>query len=71
MIPFRSKYLIFISLALMLVGYGLTWLMVLRIVESTFFLNFFSYGAMVAGLFLGATGIATYVRGKRGDNDRR
>lgn len=33
-------------------------LMVIRVVESTFLMNFLSYGASVAGLFLGIIGVA-------------
>jgi hypothetical protein len=33
-------------------------LMVISVVESTIFLNFFSFGASVLGLFLGVAGIA-------------
>jgi len=32
------------------------------VLESTFFLNFFSWGASVSGLFLGIIGVATWVR---------
>ncbi len=42
---------------LLLVGAGLPFLMVMDILESTWFLNFFTYGCQVAGLILGFIGI--------------
>lgn len=41
---------------LLLLGFILPLLMVLQKIESTFFLNFFSYAAMTLGLFLGFIG---------------
>jgi hypothetical protein len=43
-------------------GVVLPFFMVMRILPSTFTLNFLAYGAMVAGLFLGILGAAMYVR---------
>ncbi len=65
MIPLQSKWIVVIALVLMLGGYALTWLMVLQMVPSTFFLNFFAYGAMTGGLFLGAIGLATWMSNNR------
>jgi hypothetical protein len=47
----------------MLLGIILPFLMVIQVLESTFFLNFFSWGASVAGLALGTIGFATWSRG--------
>ena len=41
---------------LMSLGIVLPFLMMIRAIESTFLLNFFSYGASVAGLSLGSRG---------------
>jgi hypothetical protein len=49
----------------MLLGIILPFLMVVRVLESTFFLNFFSYGASVAGLALGTIGFALWSRTRR------
>jgi hypothetical protein len=58
--------LIVIGLLLMVTGVVLPFLMVMHILESTFFLNFFSYGASVSGLFLGIIGASQVIgRGKR------
>jgi hypothetical protein len=46
----------------MLVGACLPFLMVIHILESTFFLNFIAFGSQVAGLFLGMIGIVMYAR---------
>jgi hypothetical protein len=57
--------LILIGFLFVVAGVVLPFLMVLRIVPSTFFMNFFSYGISVIGLFLGIIGAALYVRGNR------
>lgn len=58
--------LIVIGFVLVLLGFVLPFLMVLRVLESSIFLNFLSYGASVGGLFLGLIGAAMYVRIRRG-----
>jgi len=62
--------LILIGFFLVLIGVILPLLMVVQIIKSTFFLNFFSYGASVLGLFLGIIGAAYYVRMNRGKDLR-
>ena len=57
--------LILIGFFLVLTGAVLPFLMVIHIVPSTFFLNFFSYGASLIGLFLGIIGASRYIRGGR------
>jgi positive regulator of sigma E activity len=64
----RGEYLILIGFVLVMLGAILPFLMVMRILKSTFFLNFFSYGASVAGLFLGIIGCAYLVRYYRRKN---
>jgi hypothetical protein len=59
------KTLLVIGVFLMLAGAGLPFLMVIHVLESTFFLNFFSFGAQVSGLFLGMIGSVMYIRVKR------
>jgi hypothetical protein len=54
--------IILIGFVLVVLGVVLPFLMVLHILESTFFLNFFSYSASLVGLFLGLIGSAYYVR---------
>jgi hypothetical protein len=46
------RLLLSLSLLLMLLGIILPFLMVIQVLESTFFLNFFSWGASVAGWHL-------------------
>jgi hypothetical protein len=55
------------GLILMLLGVILPFLMVIHALESSFFLNFFSWGASVAGLALGTIGFAMYSRTRRDD----
>ena len=58
----HPRLLLSLGLILMLLGVILPFLMLIRVLESTFFLNFFSWGASVGGLFLGIIGVATWVR---------
>ncbi len=58
-------FLLSLGVILMLLGIVLPFLMVIQVLESTFFLNFFSWGASVAGLAFGTIGFATYSRGKK------
>ncbi len=58
--------LILIALLLMLTGVALPFLMVIHIIPSTFFINFFSFTASTAGLILGLIGVAYYAgRGRK------
>ncbi len=62
--------LILVGFVLVLTGAVLPFLMVIRVVEPTFFLSFLSYGASVSGIFLGVLGSAMYVRIHRRDDWR-
>ncbi len=65
MILQHPGWLIIIGLILMLVGVILPFLMVAKMIESTFFLNFLAYGSSIGGLLLGIVGVATYSRSNR------
>jgi hypothetical protein len=65
MIMNSPRYLLGLSILLMLLGIVLPFLMVIHVLASTFFLNFFSWGASVAGLAFGTIGFAMYTREKR------
>jgi membrane associated rhomboid family serine protease len=65
MIDERPRTLLFIALGLLLFGWLMPFLMVLRVVESTFFLNFLSWGASVGGLYLGVIAVASLVRRRK------
>ena len=54
--------LIITGFFLALAGVVLPFLMVIHLIPSTFFLNFFSYGASLVGVFLGIIGAAYYSR---------
>ena len=58
------RFLLSVGVMLMLLGIILPFLMVIHVLESTFFLNFFSWGASVAGLSFGTIGFAMFSRGK-------
>jgi len=59
------RFLLGLGIVLMLLGIVLPFLMVIKVLESTFFLNFFSWGASVAGLAFGTIGFAMYSRSRR------
>ena len=59
------RFLLSLGLILMLLGVILPFLMVIHVLESTFFLNFFSWGASVAGLAFGTIGFAMYSRERK------
>jgi hypothetical protein len=58
----RGEVLVAIGFVMVLLGAILPFLIVMQIIPSTLFLNFFSYIVSVAGLFLGVTGLAFVVR---------
>lgn len=58
-------FLLGLGLLLMVLGIVLPFLIVIKVLESTFFLNFFSWGASVGGLSLGMIGFAMYSRNRR------
>jgi hypothetical protein len=59
------RLLLTLSVVLMLLGIILPFLMVIQILESTFFLNFFAWGASVAGLAFGTIGFAMWSKGRK------
>ncbi|MEP7135411.1 MAG: hypothetical protein ABI904_10810 [Chloroflexota bacterium] len=58
----NPRLLLSLGLVLMLLGVILPFLMIIYLIPSTFFLNFFSWGASVSGLFLGFIGVATWTK---------
>ena len=54
--------IIFIGFALVVFGFVVPMLMMVRVIEPSFLLSFLSHGASVAGLFLGLMGTACYSR---------
>ena len=59
------RLLIGLGLFLMVLGMILPFLMVIKVLASSFFLNFFAWGASITGLMLGMTGVAMYWRDMR------
>lgn len=67
----HPKRLLAIAIGMMLLGVAIPFLMVLHILESTFFLNFISFISSTFGFFLGFIGMAlSRTKEKRRDNDR-
>lgn len=62
---FRPWSFILIGFFLSMLGVALPFLMVIQVIQSTFFMNFFSYIASLSGLALGIIGAASYVREHR------
>jgi mannose/fructose/N-acetylgalactosamine-specific phosphotransferase system component IIC len=61
----RGEILVAIGFVMVLLGAILPFLIVLKVLPSTIFLNFFSYILSVAGLMLGIAGLAYAVRYKQ------
>ncbi len=61
--------LILIGFALLLLGFILPFLMVLQLLESTLLLNFIAYLTSFFGLLAGLSGIVTYARERKKDED--
>ncbi len=62
-----AQFLVF-GFLLVLYGMVVPWLMVLHILQATFFWSFTSYIGTFVGLMFGVVGVATYYRenGRRG-----
>ncbi len=56
----RPVRLMVIGLVGLVLGACLPFLMIIDVIQTTFFLSFFSYGASVVGLFLGLLGAFSY-----------
>lgn len=54
-----------IGFALVATGFVLAWLMVLRLIPTTFFLGLIAYGTSVLGLMVGVVGSAWHVAQRR------
>ncbi|MCX6067753.1 MAG: hypothetical protein NT121_18690 [Chloroflexi bacterium] len=58
MIRINSRSIIVIGFVLVFLGFLLPFLMVMKILASTYFLNFFSFTVSLVGLLLGLMGAA-------------
>jgi len=59
------RFLLILGVILLLLGWIIPLLIIMRVIPSTFLLNFLSWGMSVAGLFLGFIGGAMWVRMNR------
>jgi hypothetical protein len=59
------RQIIAIGFVLVLLGFVIPFLMMIRIIEASYLLGLLSYGGSVAGLFLGLIGAAWYTAMKR------
>ncbi|OGN75082.1 MAG: hypothetical protein A2X25_05270 [Chloroflexi bacterium GWB2_49_20] len=60
----KPRRMILLGFILMLLGVIFPFLMVIHILKSTFFLNFFSYTLSLLGMIFGIMGIAFDFKGK-------
>lgn len=58
----HPKLIILIGFLMVLFGFLAPFLMVIKVLETTYLLSFLSYGFSVAGLMLGVVGAAMYSR---------
>lgn len=58
-------HIILLGFGLLVLGVVLPMLMILQVLESTFFLNFFAYICSFLGLMFGLIGTAWYTRKNR------
>lgn len=58
----KPLQIIGLGFILVVLGFVLALLMVLRVIDATFLLSFISYTASTLGLFLGLIGAAWYVK---------
>lgn len=61
----RPWQLILIGFLLSLAGWVLPFLMVIHVLTSTFFLNFFAYTISLLGFILGVIGASRYIKEHR------
>ena len=52
---------VILGFLLVLFGFVAPFLMVLRVIPSSFWLSFLSHAASVSGLFLGLVGVSSYI----------
>ncbi|MBT9166142.1 MAG: hypothetical protein DDT25_00815 [Chloroflexi bacterium] len=64
-----SVRLIILGFGLLLIGAVLPFVMVIRLLESTFLLNFVAATSSIGGLTVGLIGIVQYDRSRRQDRD--
>ena len=60
MTNWNPLYFILAEFFLVMIGFALPFLMVLQVIQSTFFLNFLAYAASFSGMLLGIIGSAFY-----------
>jgi hypothetical protein len=65
----RINRLLLIGFFMVLTGAVLPFLIVIRVVDSTFFLNFVAFAASTIGVFLGVVGVAVNVREHKSKDD--
>lgn len=62
---YNPKIFLFVGAGLLVIGVAIPLLIVLQYLPSTFFLNFFAFGAQFLGLILGMVGAFTMIAHNR------
>jgi membrane associated rhomboid family serine protease len=62
--------LMWLGFILLVIGFLLPFLMVLRLLEPTLLLNFVAYFASLFGLISGVVGVVTYARTEKKNRDK-
>ncbi len=57
--------MLLIGFILVMAGVALPFLMVMQVIESTIFMNFFAYSLSLIGIILGGLGASMYVKFNR------
>jgi hypothetical protein len=65
----RFNRLLVVGFLLVVIGAVLPFLIVIRVLPSTFLLNFLAYATSLIGIFLGILGMAIYVGEKRRNDE--
>ncbi len=61
----NPRFLLTLGMILMLLGIILPYLMIIHVLTSTYFMNFFAWGISVTGLALSTVGFGIYTRLKK------
>ncbi len=61
------KRLLLLAFLFLLLGVVIPFLMVMEVIKSTYFLNFFSFFISLAGMIVGIIGASFFVRFNRND----
>lgn len=62
MIQMHPKGMMFLGIGLMIFGVAAPFLMIIKVLETSFWLSFLSYAASIVGMVLGFLGLFMYTK---------